>query len=66
MVLLHYIECLVATLLLQDDCETRKDVKNTVNSEILARFLFSQNFTYHAKFCENDNLAKCQNQSVIN
>ena len=30
--------------------------KNTVNSETLARVLFSRNFAY-AKFCENKTLA---------
>ena len=36
-------------------------VNNTVNSEIFAMFLFSQNFA-HAKFCENKPL---QNGEII-
>ena len=40
------------------------NLKITVNSEILARVLFSQNFAY-AKFCENKILAKWRNYSVI-
>ena len=38
--------------------------KNTVNSEIFARTLFSLNFAY-AKFRENKALAKWQNHSVV-
>ena len=36
----------------------------TVNSENLARILFSQNFVYE-KFCENKILTKWQNHSVV-
>ena len=37
--------------------------KNTVNSEIFPRVLFSRNFAY-AKFCENKILAKWRNHLV--
>ena len=64
LVLLHYIDGIVATFLLQDDCKTRKNTKNTVNLETFARVLLSRNFA-NAKFSENKNLGKCQNQSVV-
>ena len=39
-------------------------MKGTVNSEIFARVLFSQNFAY-AKFCENKTLMNWQNHSLV-
>ena len=38
--------------------------RDTVNWEMFARVLYSQNFTY-AKFCENKILAKWRNYSIV-
>ena len=38
--------------------------RHTVNSEIFARILFSQNFAY-ARFCENKTIAKWRDHSAI-